>query len=78
MEKEQYPAAIQAEVKRGEVAGYYIKKRENVTPVPTEALYAKLQQLVDDGYIRLPGNPQSGVEAQQIPGPIPGPNGRVQ
>ena len=28
----QYGAAIQAEIKRGEAAGFYVKRRENVRP----------------------------------------------
>src|SRR5215831_12201777 len=30
--EKQYSAAIQAEVKRGEAAGFYVKRRENIKP----------------------------------------------
>src|SRR5215831_8394357 len=30
--EKQYSAAIQAEIKRGEAAGFYVKRRENINP----------------------------------------------
>jgi hypothetical protein len=41
---------------RGEVAGYYVQKRENVTPLSNEQIYAKLQGLIDAGHLSLPGS----------------------
>lgn len=39
----QYAAAIQAEIKRGEAAGFYVKRRENIKPpLSPEQLQARI------------------------------------
>ena len=41
--EKQYSAAIQAEIKRGEAAGFYVKRRENIKPtISREELEARL------------------------------------
>jgi phage terminase small subunit len=43
----QYGAAIQAEIKRGEAAGFYIKRRENIKPTMSpEQLEARVCDLL--------------------------------
>lgn len=44
--KEQYGAAISAEVKRGEVAGFYVKRTEDVTGLTREQKKERLLKLL--------------------------------
>jgi hypothetical protein len=45
--RKQYSAAIQAEIKRGEAAGFYIKRRENIrSPMSLEQLEARVLDLL--------------------------------
>ena len=45
-EKGQFAAAIQAEIKRGEVVGFYVKRRENVTTLSPEERSERVEQLL--------------------------------
>ena len=45
--EKQYAAAIQAEIKRGEAAGFYVKRRENIKlPMSPEQLEARVCALL--------------------------------
>lgn len=50
--EKQYSAAIQAEIKRGEAAGFYVKRRENIKPTMSpeqlEALVLRLLRITPD------------------------------
>jgi hypothetical protein len=51
-ESGQYGAAIQAEVKRGEVAGFYMKRCEDVTPVKPEERETRVLALLKNAEAR--------------------------
>jgi hypothetical protein len=57
-ESGQFGAAIQPEVKRGEVAGFSVKRRENVTQLSSDERAERVRQLLSVAQIRAGGGRQ--------------------